>query len=134
MIPENLYYTEDHAWVRPEDDCIEVGVSEPLVRKLKPIISIDLLGVDVEMKRELPFLELEGYEETRHVYLPAETRILEINDELLWDQTKLEEDPYGEGWLMRIVSPGQKKLLHLMTETAYREHVAEQLGEEFADD
>lgn len=134
MIPDDLYYTEDHAWVRPEEECIEVGITEPLVRKAEPIISIDLLGVDVEMKMELPFLELEGKEETYHVYPPAETRILEINDALLWDPTDLEEDPYGEGWLMRIVSPGQKELLHLLTETAYREHVAEKLGEEFADE
>ena len=103
MIPADLFYTKHHLWVRPEADCVEVGVTEPLIRKIKPLVSVEMLEPDDEMKDELPFGELEGCRETYRLYPPAETRILEVNDELLWDQTKLERDPYGEGWLFRIL-------------------------------
>ena len=133
MIPDDLFYTECHLWVRPQGECVEVGVSEPLIRKMKPLISIELTEPEVEMKFELPFGEVEGHEETRQLYPPSETRVLEVNDELLWDHTKLVGDPYGAGWLMRIIAPETQELLHLMTASTYREFCAKDLGKEFAD-
>ncbi len=134
MILEDLFYTEDHVWVRPEEEWVEIGVAEPLIRKLEPLVSIDMLQADDAMKSVVPFAELEGIGETRQLYPPAETRILEVNEELLWDHGKLVEDPYGDGWLMRVESPETSELLHLMTATAYHDFCVEDLGEDFVDE
>ncbi|MFO7958199.1 MAG: glycine cleavage system protein H [Candidatus Brocadiia bacterium] len=134
MIPDDLFYTNDHVWVRPEEDYIEVGVTRPLIKKLEPLISVDLLEADDAMKMQVPFGVLEGHEETYYLYPPVEERIIEVNDEVLWIDQKLMEDPYGEGWLIRVESPETPELLHLMTSTAYAEFCAEDLGEEYVDD
>jgi glycine cleavage system H protein len=130
VIPDDLFYTRDHVWLRPGEDYFEVGVTEPLVARIAPMVSIELLDADDDMKFELPFAQLEGHAETRHLYPPVETRIVDVNDELLWDQSKLEKDPYGEGWLIRIVPADTQELLHLMTAHPYQEFCAEDLDEE----
>jgi glycine cleavage system H protein len=93
-----------------------------------------MLAADDDMKRQVPFGELEGHQETRQLYPPVETRILEVNEELLWDQAKLEKDPYGDGWLMRIALPEGPALLHMMTSTAYTEFCERDLEEDSADE
>ena len=134
VIPDDLFYTKDHVWVRPEENCVEMGVAEPLVRRLEPLLSIDMLDPDDDMKKQLPFAELEGRERTVQLYPPIESRIVEVNQELLWDQTKLVEDPSGKGWLVRVKKPDQEALLHLMTASAYTEIYAQELGEKRSDE
>lgn len=134
MIPDDLFYTEYHVWVRPEEEWVEIGATAPILRKLEPLIGVEILDADDAMKFEIPFAELEGAEQTHYLYPPVETRIVEVNEEVLWDQTKLVEDPYESGWLLRAVAPETEELLHLMTATAYAEFCEEKLGEDREDE
>lgn len=134
MIPDDLFYTEYHVWVRPEEEWVEIGATGPIIGHLAPLIGVEILDADDAMKFEVPFAELEGAEETHYLYPPVETRIVEVNSEILWDQTKLVEDPYEGGWLVRAVAPDTEELLHLMTSTAYEEFCEEKLGEDVQDE
>ena len=109
----------------------ELGLTEPILRKLRPLVSIELPEANDELMVELPFGELEGVEETYQLYPPAEARIIEVHAELVWDQKKLLTDPYGAGWLMKIRVHNPRQLDGLMNAESYREFCIEDLGEEF---
>ena len=131
MIPDDRFYTIQHLWIRPDEAQVEIGVAEPLLWRLGPIISVELLDADDEMKLELPFGELECAEETYQLYPPIEACITEVNDELIWNHVKIAEDPYGKGWLIRLRMEDQRDLHQLfMPASLYRKFCVENLGEE----
>ena len=134
MIPDDRYYTNSHVWVKIDEAVVEVGVTEPILRKLSPLISIELPEADDEMKMELPFGELEGLHETRQLYAPVEARITDVHDELLANLDRLVRDPYGKGWLLKIRVHDPQELKNLLTAKAYSAVCSEDLGEEYADD
>lgn len=134
MIPDGRGYTRDHQWVRRDAAFVEMGVAEPLLRKLIPLVSIELPDADDELMLELPFGELEGLHEVHQLYPPVEARIIEVNQELVWNHRKLLKDPYGAGWLLRIRVHHPRELKRLLSARAYRAFCAEDLGEEFVND
>jgi len=129
MIPEDRYYTKGHVWVKIDETVVEVGVTEPILRKVEPLISIDLPDADDEMKAELPFGELEGLEETYQLYPPVEARITEVNSELVWNLDKLSKDPYVAGWLLKIRVHDPQELKNLLSPKAYEQVCAAEFGE-----
>jgi len=133
MIPDDLVYTKLHAWVRLGEPLIEVGVTDPLLRRVAPLISLELPDLDDELKTELAFGEVEGHEETWQLYPPAEGRIVEVNEELVWNHKKLLKDPYGEGWLLKVRPHEPGALTHLWSPPVYRKFCQDTLGEEFVD-
>ncbi len=133
MIPEDRAYTKFHIWVRMDGALTEVGVTEPILRKLEPLISVDLPEPDDELKAELAFGELEGHEETFHLRPPVEARIVEVNEELVWNHKKLLKDPYGAGWMLRIRPHEPERLTKLWSPALYRTFCLDDLGEEYVD-
>lgn len=131
MIPDDRAYTKNHEWVKPDTAFVELGLTDPLLRKLRPLVSIELPDADDELMVELPFGEVEGVQETYQLYPPAEARIIEVHAELVWDQKKLLTDPYGAGWLMKIRVYNPRQLDGLLNAESYREFCIEDLGEEF---
>jgi glycine cleavage system H protein len=134
MIPQDRYYTKGHQWVKIDEAIVAVGVTEPILRKLSPLVSIDLPDKDEEMKAELPYGELEGLQETHQLYPPVEARVVDVHEELLWNLDKLAKDPYGKGWLLKIRVHDPQELKNLLSARAYREFCAQDLGEGFADE
>jgi glycine cleavage system H protein len=129
VIPEDRYYSKCHQWVKIDEAVVQLGITEPLVRKLSPLVAIELPEQDDEMKVELPFGEVEGLEETFYLYPPFEARVAEAHEELMWDVDKLLKDPYGKGWLLKIRVHDPQELKRLMSAQAYREFCAQDLGE-----
>ena len=131
MIPADRLYTKNHEWARLVDSMVEVGVTRPLLRKIGPLVSVELPDADDEMKLELPFGELESLNEVYQLYPPIETRIVEVNEELIWNHTKLLKDPYGDGWLLKIRVNDPAELNKLFTPAVYEKYCRDVLGEEF---
>ena len=134
MIPEDRYYTKCHQWVKIDEAIVQLGVTAPILRKLGPLVGIELPEHDDEMKEELAFGELEGMEETFELYPPFEARVAEAHEELVWDPERLEKDPYGKGWLLKIRVHAPQDIKRLLTAHAYREFCIGDLGDEFVDD
>jgi glycine cleavage system H protein len=119
MIPDDRVYTKNHVWARLGTALLELGVTEEMLRQVGALLAVELPDADDELKLELPFGELEGEVQTRQLYAPVESRIVEVNDELVWNYKKLARDPYGEGWLLRIEVRGPDDLAGLMNAEAY---------------
>ncbi|MHC4592263.1 MAG: glycine cleavage system protein H, partial [Planctomycetota bacterium] len=79
---------------------------------------------------EVPFGELEGRGLTYQLYPPLEASIIEVNDELVWNHTKLEKDPYGDGWLLKVQPHEPDELKRLFAAALYRKFCEDDLGEE----
>jgi glycine cleavage system H protein len=132
MIPGDRVYTTNHQWVKPGTGLVEIGVTEQLLRKIGPLISVELPDADDELKAELPFGELEGLHETWQLYPPLEARIVEVNEELIWSHKKLLKDPYKQGWLLKIRPHDPEGLKRLWNAAQYRKFCEETLGAAFA--
>lgn len=133
MIPDDCVYSKSHVWVRVRPDLVEVGVTEPLLRKIGPVIGVELPDADDELKRELPLGELEGLNATHVLYPPAEGRVVAVNQELVWNQSKLMADPYGRGWLVKVQVHDPTELKALFASALYRKFAQDNLGEEYVD-
>jgi glycine cleavage system H protein len=127
MIPDDRVYTRNHEWVKVGKGILELGVTQPLLRKIGPLISVELPDADDELKAELPFGELEGLEETWQLYPPVEGRILEVNDEIVWDHKKLVKDPYGKGWLLKVRPHDPEAVKRLWAPGLYRKYCEDTL-------
>ncbi len=109
-------------WVRAASGLSEVGVTDVLIRRLKPLVSLEIPDPDDEMQRNTWFGEVEGRQETHQLVLPIEARIVEVNTELVWDLDKLVKDPYEAGWLLRLRLEDQADLEGLLDAQAYDEY------------
>ena len=129
MIPDDRVYTKNHVWARLGTSLLELGVTPPMLKRVGHLLSVDLPDPDDELKLELPFGELEGESDTVQLYAPIETRIVEVNHELVWNHKKLEKDPYDQGWLLKIEVRGPDDLVGLMNAEAYRQFCAGEASE-----
>jgi glycine cleavage system H protein len=127
--PDDRIYTENHLWFKIDQAQVIMGVTEPLVRHLEPILWLEVPEPDAEMMTEIPFGELEGKNETVQLYPPAEAAVLETNEAVAWDPSKLEEDPYGDGWLLKIKVHDPDALRSLMQADTYEEYCEQELQE-----
>ena len=121
-IPDDRNYTERHTWVKLDEAPVRMGVTRELVDRLDTLLSIELPAPDVEMMEDVAFGEIEAMDRIFQLYPPARAQVLESNSTVAWDLDKLQEDPYGEGWLLKIKVHDSEELKDLLTPEAYREY------------
>ena len=127
-IPEGLYYSEEHEWVKTEEDgTVIIGVSDYAQKTLHDIVYVELpeVGSDAEYMGVIG--ALESVKAVSDMNSPISGEVLEVNDELLDSPEIINEDPYGRGWIAKIKPSNlQGDILNLMDAAAYKKHVAEQ--------
>ncbi len=119
MIPDDLRYTEDHEWVRVEDDCATVGVTDHAQSAMGDIVYVELPKVDESFKRGDVFGVVESVKAASDCCLPVSGAITEINTALGDAPQKVNEDPYGEGWFVKVKIAESSELEALMSAADY---------------
>ena len=100
--PEDLFYTDDHAWVRFDDDCVVIGISDYAQDQLGEIVFVELPEVGDEFEKGQEFGVVESVKASSELYMPLAGTITEINS-LLDDSSDLvNKKPYSQGWLIKI--------------------------------
>lgn len=124
MLPKDLLYTRSHEWVRAEEGRITMGITHFAQEQLGDLTFVELPepGDHVEAGQEIG--TVESVKAASEVYAPVSGEIAEINEELEDAPEKVNADPYGEGWLVRITT--EAKLDDLMDATAYSTYLHEQ--------
>ncbi len=130
IIPEDRAYTRNHEWVRIDSAVVEVGLTKPLLNQLGDLIALELPEVEDVMLRGFPIAVVESVDKLHEILPPADADILDVNKELEWDLDGLSEDPYEEGWLIKIQVEEPDQLRDLLTPDSYIEYCQETLGEE----
>ncbi len=123
MYPSNLHYTKEHEWVRVEQDIGVVGITDHAQKELGDIVYVDLpkVGSSVEQGKSLG--SVESVKAVSDIYAPVSGEIVEINDVLATAPEKLNEDPHGSAWLVRIRLSKPDEIKQLLSADDYQTYV-----------
>jgi glycine cleavage system H protein len=101
-VKEGLYYSENDLWASVEDGKVRIGLTDYAQKQLKEIVFLELPGVGSEIEQGESFGAVESVKAVSDLVAPVSGTITEQNDEVAGTPEKLNEDPYGEGWLIVI--------------------------------
>ena len=120
MIPSDLKYTEEHEWVRVENDTAIVGITQHAVDELGEIVFVDLPEVGRQIGQMDEFGSVESVKTISSLYLPVGGEVIETNLELSKNPGYVNESPYEDGWLVKIALSDEKEIDDLMTPEEYK--------------
>ena len=102
LVPEDLSYSEEHEWVRVEDDVAIVGITDFAQDQLGDIVYVDLPEVGSTVTAGETCGEVESTKSVSDLYAPVTGEVVEINDGVVSDPALINSDPYGAGWLFKV--------------------------------
>jgi glycine cleavage system H protein len=123
--PSDLRYTDSHEWVRLEGNLATLGITQFAVNELTDITYVELKPAGTTVTAGDSIGEVESVKATSDIYTPAAGEIIEINEELSDDPSKVNEDPFAEGWLVRIRVDDASVIEAMMDAEAYDQKYAE---------
>lgn len=123
-IPSSLRYTEQHEWVRDDGDTFVVGITDFAQDQLGDVVYVDLPSPGAEVEKGQAFGEVESTKSVSDLYAPLSGTIVERNDQLEERPELINEDPYGEGWMISIRPNDRSEYDSLLDEDGYRQQIA----------
>jgi glycine cleavage system H protein len=127
--PEDCLYTRQHEWVRVTGDIAQIGISDYAQKELGDVVFVELPKAGDSFDTNEPFANVESVKAVSEVFCPLAGEIIEINDELGLLPEKINLDPYGDGWFVRLKIANPEELEELMDSEEYEEFVAEESAE-----
>jgi glycine cleavage system H protein len=125
VIPEDLYYSEEHEWVRIDDDVATIGITDYAQEQLGDIVYVDLPQVGEMVESGAVIGELESTKSVSDVFSPLSGEIMARNEALDGGAEVINSDPYGEGWLIKVRPSDEDATESLLTPEAYGALVSE---------
>ncbi len=119
-IPSELKYTKDHEWVKVEGDIITIGITDFAQGELGDIVYVEVETVDETLEAEEIFGTVEAVKTVSDLFLPVSGEIIEFNESLEDEPEKVNEDPYGEGWMIKVKISDKSQLDNLLDADAYK--------------
>ncbi len=120
-VPVELRYSEDHEWVRAEGNRICLGITDYAQDALGDVVFIDLPTVGTEVTCCEPFSEVESTKSVSEIIAPVTGEVVDVNTDLIDHPERLNEDPYGDGWICVIEASDLSELDGLLDAAAYTE-------------
>ena len=132
--PEGLKFSKEHEWVLVEWKTATIGITEFAQEELGDIVYVELPEVGEKIVKDDPFGAVESVKAVSDVYAPVSGTVLEINDLLPDNPETINDDPYGDGWMIRVEMTDTDDLKDLMTAEEYGEYVEQQKKEDDDED
>ena len=120
-IPSNLKYTKDHEWIKLEGNKATVGITDFAQSELGDIVYVDISTVGQDVAEHAVFGTVEAVKTVSDLYMPISGKVLEVNKELDGSPEKVNSDPYGSGWMIRMELKNQSDAAGLLTAAQYKE-------------
>ena len=120
-IPAELKYTKDHEWIKIEDDTITVGITDFAQSELGDIVYVEVETVDETLEADEVFGTVEAVKTVSDLFLPVSGEIIEFNEGLEDEPEKVNTDPYGDGWMVKVSINDATQLDDLLSVEAYKE-------------
>lgn len=120
-IPSNLKYTTDHEWVSIEDGIATIGITDFAQRELGDIVFVEFPELGDSFDVGETFGTIEAVKTVADLFMPVSGKIAAINEELDADPSKMNSDPYGDGWLVKIKLSSPDEEEDLISFTSYKE-------------
>jgi glycine cleavage system H protein len=119
-VPEDLRYTSDHEWARLEDGKLRIGITEYAQDALGDVVFVQLPEVGATVGSGDSFSEVESTKSVSDIYAPVAGTVVEVNSDLANAPQRLNEDPYGEGWICLIQLEDESVYSSMLDAEAYR--------------
>ena len=118
--PENLKYTKDHEWVSLDGDVATVGITEFAQKELGDIVYVEVETLDQSLDKDEVFGTVEAVKTVSDLFLPLSGEIIEFNDSLESEPEKVNSDPYGDGWMVKIKVSDLSQWDELLDSNSYK--------------
>ena len=119
-IPSDLRYSTDHEWARVEEGRVRIGITDYAQDALGDVVFVEVPEVGTKVERGASFSEVESTKSVSEIYAPVSGTIAEVNAELADSPERLNDDPYGEGWICVIEPTDPAQLDELLDAEGYR--------------
>lgn len=120
-IPAELKYSKDHEWIRLEGETAYVGITDFAQHELGDIVFVDIDTVDEELEAEETFGTIEAVKTSSELLMPVAGTVVEFNEALADAPETVNNDPYGEGWIIKVKVNDPAELEALLSAEAYQE-------------
>lgn len=120
-IPADLKYTKDHEWVKIEGNTATIGITHFAQSELGDIVYVDVDTLNETIEKEEVFGSVEAVKTVSDLFMPITGEIIEINEALADEPEKVNTDPYGEGWMIKISITDASQIDELLSASAYAE-------------
>ncbi len=120
-VPAELKYTKDHEWVRIEGTTATVGITHFAQSELGDIVYVDVDTVDETVDRDEVFGSVEAVKTVSDLFMPLSGEVIEFNEDLEDEPEKVNADPYGAGWMIKIELSDESEIEGLLSAEAYSE-------------
>jgi glycine cleavage system H protein len=127
--PEDLNYTKDHEWVRVKGSEATVGITDHAQNQLGDVVYVELPKVSDKFEASEPFGSVESVKAVSEIYMPVSGSVIEVNDSLNDSPEQVNEDPYGDGWMIRIKIDNPAQVDALLTSIEYEDYIKEEAAE-----
>ncbi|MCP5464678.1 MAG: glycine cleavage system protein GcvH [Deltaproteobacteria bacterium] len=124
--PEELRYTKEHEWVHLQGETARIGITEYAAEQLGDVVHVELPEQNAEFEQGEAFGSVESVKSVSDVYLPLTGRVTEVNATLADNPGIINEDPYGEGWIVNLQLKDPSKLEGLMSHDDYQKFLSEE--------
>ena len=122
-IPSNLRYTKEHEWIRVEGDVAYVGITDYAQSELGEIVFVDINTEGETLAQDEVFGSVEAVKTVSDLNMPVTGEVLEINESINDQPELVNNDPYGEGWMIKISVSNPEELETLLDATGYQAHI-----------
>ena len=122
-IPQSLKYTKEHEWVREDGDTVTVGITDHAQGELGDIIFVEFPEIGQKIQRDEPFGTIEAVKTVADLLAPISGTVTEINETLDDSPESVNQDPYGDGWMVKVSVSEAGELDNLMSAVQYQEMI-----------
>ena len=122
--PNELKYTEDHEWVKIDGDIASIGITDHAQSELGDIIFIEFPEINDEIENKEPFGTIEAVKTVADLFAPLNGKIIEVNEDLEDSPELVNSDPYGKGWIVKVIVEKLDQLDDLLSSKEYEELIS----------
>jgi len=120
-LPQELKYTKEHEWIKIDGDIVTIGITSHAQAELGDIIFIEFPEIDQEIERDEPFGTIEAVKTVADLFAPVSGTVTEINESLEDSPETVNEDAFGDGWIVKVKVSDVGELDELLTVDQYTE-------------
>ncbi len=120
-VPEDLHYSKDHEWVRVEGDVAVIGITDYAQNSLGDVVYVELPKADEEFAANESFGSVESVKAVSEMFSPVSGSVIAVNEALADEPEKVNGDPYGEGWMIRVRMSSPGEVDSLLTAAEYED-------------
>lgn len=129
-LPEGIKYSKEHEWVLVEDHVAIIGITEYAQQELGDIVYVELPEIGEKIVKDDPFGAVESVKAVSDVYAPVSGTVIEVNDALPDSPETINDDPYGDGWMIKVEMSDKDDLKDLMSAEEYAEYLDQKKEED----